>query len=458
MLLTPIDYILASVYIIFVIFVGLKVVKRNREENFLISNRELGSFSSAMTIGATKIGAGALITFSTLVFAFGYGALWLLAGYLFGYVVFYIFAWTLIKESHQKKYYTLADYFQSHFGKNGKNVALVIGIMCVIALSGWIVTNFVAGGKIISYITGFPFWLSLIIVAAIITPYLVAGGFNSTVRTDIIQYSALLIILGFLTYSFFSGNYSDVVTSYNNSLKLGEIISFFIIGLFFPLGSADLWQRAYATKNRKAFSSAIIIASLSFLFLGIMLANVCLHLRSFVLSQSLDPELGLVFGISKTLGVGFSGLWIIAFTSAVASSADTFVYTSSASLIQDVYGRVKKFTSMQCIKNIRFSILLFSIFGIISSLILRNVINVTFFFAGITMSLGAIAIISRLFKSLPLWSMLISGPFGFVCALTQILVFKISVFTAASALGGTFLILFFGLISFYFSKIKHILD
>lgn len=430
MILSPLDYFLISAFIGLGFLIGLRKSRVHQNENFLISDRSLGAFSSGMTIAASKIGAGAIILYSSLVFQFGYGALWLFVGYIFGYLIFYLFARNIREQSRRYGYYTLPDYFQKHFDHK---VSLIIGILCAISLSGWIITNFIAGGKMISYVTGLPFYAGIIIIISIIVPYLLRGGFDAVVRTDAIQYLAL-ITLGILIALALTKKMPTLEEINLTQMGLGKIISFFVTGLFFPMGSAELWQRVYATKNDKELKKALTIASATFIIIGTALSVICLRLRSVLNLETIDVDIGLISGISTVLGPGFAGLWIVAFLSAIISSSDTFVFTSANSWIQDVGENIKKTNPKYRINNIRKAIIFLSITGLLLSIYLENVISVTFLFAGITMMIGVISIITWQIKNINASAIYWGAIIGLISIVLQASIQGISVITAVTGL------------------------
>lgn len=390
-----IDYVVLIVYLVAVIAIGVIPGRIRGREAFLISDRRLGGLSSGFTIAASKIGGGLLVTYSTLVFAFGVEALWLFVGYLIGYALFYIFARRLHAESHEHQYYTMADFFQHRYGRR---VATIIGVMCAVSLVGWIFTNLIAGGQLIASITKFGPVSATALMAATTALYLVVGGFHAVVRTDVLQYFALFAILAIITVVLASGATPDREIALPSDLSVGRIISFILIGALFPMGSAELWQRAYAARSPRSLLVGISVASISFLALGLSLSYVCLRLRAIeVPGAGAAAELGLVAGVAKLLGPGLTGLWIIAFMSAIVSSADTFIFTTASAVVQDVMERVGFIPQHHRVRWMRAVICLLAAIGLLGAIAFKGIVSVTFFFAGITMSLGAIALMAWIF-------------------------------------------------------------
>jgi len=436
MSLSEIDYIVIAFYIAFNMLIGLWPISKDVAEEFLISGRNLSGISSGFTIAASKIGAGAIVTYGVLFFTFGMGAIWMYAGYIFGYVVFYIFAIRLHKESRLGCYYTLADYFQAHYGKCA---AVAIGIVSTLSLSGWVLTNMIAGGKLLAYCFGWPFQVSLCVVAIIVFSYLYAGGFRAVVRTDFIQYASILVLLVFLGIVVLVIEPAPHEPAEFAPMKLGKIISFFVIGLFFPMGSVELWQRVYAARNKESLKRGILIASFSFVVIVGALSVLFFKLAEAGISlDSNDVDVGLFSVVALQLPRGVIGLWFIAFVSAVVSSADTFMFTTSCSGVIDVWERVFGTQIGRRVSRVRILLIIVVIFGVLGSMILRNIVDVTFVFAGITMGLGVISFTAWVYPTVPRWGIVIACILANLGAVIQAIISGISATTAVTNLAIAF--------------------
>jgi len=414
-------------------------------EEFLISNRSLTGFDSGLTISATKIGGGLIITYSTLFFTYGLSALSMFVGYILGYYVFYRFARRLYDESSKFKYYTISDYFQRH---HGIKVGLLISTISVLTMTGWILTNLIAGAKLLEQLTNISYVVNIIGLCFVMLSYLVIGGYRAVVRTDIIQYGSLVAISVVIGLIFFESSISttEIVVS---DLSLKQIILFFILGLLFPMGSADLWQRIYSVKDSNSVIKAINIASVSFITVGLILSFLCYKLMQLDLQIiASDPELGLVLGVAEVLSTIKPALipfWYIAIISAILSSADTFIFTAASLIVQDMYKRFNDFDAVSKplqIYYIRVAIVSLSILAIIFSYLFKSVASVTLFFFSLTVIISVLAYFSWYLKikySLPYLIAGISGTLSVIIHTSYIK--EATTFTAAVAFFVTFVIM-----------------
>ena len=398
MKLTFIDYSIIIIYLLGLVWVGARRGQLAGKEAFLISGRKLDGLWSGFTIAASKVGGGLLVTYSALVFAFGVQAIWLFVGYIVGYFVFYWLARELLAESQRFQYYTFADYFAHRYGTR---VGLVIGVVCTLSLSGWIFTNLIAGGALFGSLTGIsPEWATIILLT-VISAYLFAGGFHAVVRTDFIQYLSILVILGIVCLVLLTLPAGPEVSISQTDMPLGRILIFFFVGALYPMGSAELWQRVYATRSQESLIKAVSIASGSIFLLGVVLSYVCLKLRHLgIVTEGTPPELGLVSGVAQAVGPTLAGLWLVAYASAIMSSADTFLFSTGSALSQDVLERAGLFPSSQPVRNLRIVLVFLYVATIVGTFLFKSVVDVTFFFASLTMTLGVAAVSSWLILEL----------------------------------------------------------
>ena len=431
------DNALVAVYLVALLCVGLWPGKIRGREAFLISERRLGGLVSGFSIAASKTGGGLLVTYSTLVFAFGNQALWLFAGYIIGYTLFYYYARTLQQEAREHDYYTMADFFQRRFGSAA---AIAVGAACAISLTGWIFTNLIAGGDLIAALTHLSPIAATVLLAAPMAIYLSVGGFHAVIKTEVLQYVAMMIVFFVIVVALARIDTSVMSPSATKDMPQVQVLNFIVLGALFPMGSAELWQRAYAARDRRGLLQGIAIASTTFVLLGLALSFICLRLREVTAEHGAAAELGLVTGVAHVVSPVIAGLWIVAFLSAIMSAADTFVFTTASSVVQDVLERAGIVRSENRIGALRVIILLLCVTGVVGAIAFRSVVTVTFFYAGITMSLGVVALCARFMHRLTGATIAAALLVGLIASVLEGAVTGVTVRTAAVNAGITALV------------------
>ncbi len=383
------DYLIIVAYFLLILVVGALTGRKQSKEDFLISGRKLTALQATTTIFSSRIGAAILLTYTALVYMYGMGALWYFVGSVFGLFVFYFFGLKVKKLADKEKFYTMPDFF---FFLKGRFAGYLATIITIIIMFGWVVLNFTAGAKLVSEYTPISYDLSVIIVGVIILAYLVAGGFDAVVKTDVVQTFGIFLLFVLMMYLLSTTSTKpDVIFMDLFSIPPMQIISFFLAGFFIPMASPELWQRVYAIKDKKNFRRSIIMSSLFYIIVGFILLLIGLVIRADI--PDIAPDTSLIVGFSKLLPVGLAGLSVVIIYSSVSSSADTYMFTAAASVTQDFLEHAGLTKKENLRKTMRWSMLGLMILGILLALVLRDIVDATFFFVSLTMSLGLLVLV-----------------------------------------------------------------
>ncbi|MFH0756375.1 MAG: sodium:solute symporter family protein [Bacteroidota bacterium] len=397
LLLRTADYLIITAYFLVILVVGALTGRKQEKEDFLISGRKLTSFQATTTIFSSRIGAAILLTYTALVFIYGMGALWYFVGSVFGLFVFYFFGLKVKKIADTQKFYTMPDFFLFFKGKTAGYLATIVTI---IIMFGWVVLNFTAGGKLVSEYTPISYNWSVLIVGLIILTYLLLGGFDAVVKTDVIQTFGIFLLFVLMIYLLSNPAIENPQVRAKDLFNLPtmKLVSFFLAGFFIPLASPELWQRVYAIKDKKHFRRSIAMSSLFYIIVGVILLLVGLIIKAEM--PLIDPNTSLILGFAALLPVGLAGLSVVIIYSAVSSSADTYMFTAAASVSQDFLEKAGLTQTAKLKVTMRFSMVILMALGIIMSLILKDLVDTTFFFVSLTMSLGLLILVMWIYPKI----------------------------------------------------------
>ena len=390
------DYLIIAGYFLIILIVGGLTGRKQEKEEFLISGRKLKSFQATTTIFSSRIGAAILLTYTALVYLYGMGALWYFIGSVFGLIVFYFFGIGIKKIADKERFYTMPDFF---FFLKGRTAGFLATIVTITIMFGWVVLNFTAGAKLISEYTPISYNFSVIIVGGIILLYLLAGGFDAVVKTDVIQTVGIFLLFVLMMYLLLTTESKPALAAGDLfSIPAGQIISFFLAGFFIPLASPEMWQRVYAIKDKKHFGRSIFFSSLFYIIVGFILLLIGLVIRADIPDIAADTS--LIVGFSRLLPVGMAGLSVVIIYSSVSSSADTYMFTASASVTQDFLEKTGLTKSQNLRRTMRYSLAALMILGVTMALILRDIVDATFFFVSLTMSLGFLILVMWIYPKI----------------------------------------------------------
>lgn len=260
--------------------------KETNKEGFFVGNRRMGVISSAMSIAATWIWAPALFTSAEKAYLNGWvGLFWFLVPNVACLILFIPFAKRIRKAMPEG--ITLSGFMAKKYqSKKVKNIYLFQLIVLSIFSSA---VQLLAGGKILSTITGIPFWGMTCILSIIAFSYSQFSGIKASVVTDMVQMIFMLVVcLIFVPWVLKMNNginsllrgLQGVTGAYIGLFDAKGLEVFFAFGLptaigliAGPFGDQCFWQRAFSIKEIKigkafllgAFLFAVIPLSMGIL-------------------------------------------------------------------------------------------------------------------------------------------------------------------------------------------------
>ena len=447
-MLGSVDYIFISMYFVIILFVGFWSSRKEDKEEYLIAGRKLKSFEATTTIFSSRIGAAILLTYTALVYLYGLGAYWYFIGSVFGLFVFYFFGKKVKKIGDKEKFYTLSDFFL--FTK-GKWAGYLSAIVVIIIMFGWVVLNFTAGAKLVQEYTPISYNWSVIIIGTIILAYLLAGGFKAVVKTDVIQTLGIFLLFILMIYLLIKSETKPKIEFAELfSIPTKEIVNFFLAGFFIPMASPELWQRVYAIENQKHFKRSLFLSSVFYFIIGFILLMIGMIIRIDIPDISADTS--LIIGFSKLLPIGLSGLSVVIIYSAVSSSADTYMFTTASSITQDFFEKMGIIKHNNLNKILRISMTILMILGVIMALLLRDIVDTTFFFVSLTMSLGFLIVILWIYPKINKYSVNLSIVFCLIGVILPAIIIGISTSLVIYAIIMCIVGLIIGMIYYFITK------
>ncbi len=268
--------IILVVYAVLMIGATVLMSKRSKDsQNFHVADRKLGLLSGAMSIAATWIWAPALFTSSEKAYSNGLpGLFWFLVPNVLCLIIFIPFAKRIREKAPQGV--TLSDFMATTYHSE-KVRGVYIGQLSLLSVLSTGV-QLLAGGKILSSITGIPFAVMTVILAVIAFSYSQFSGIKASVLTDTVQMILMLAVCAIFVPWALSGDgvanlinglggISGEYTSLFDSNGIAVLLSFGIptaVGLIAgPFGDQCFWQRAFSIKQNK-LSKAFLLGAVLF--------------------------------------------------------------------------------------------------------------------------------------------------------------------------------------------------
>lgn len=279
-------FVLSIYFIVMNVTTRIFTYKDNNVESFFVANRNIKTISSAMSIAATWIWAPALFVSAEKAYTTGIvGLFWFLIPNILCLLLFIPFAKKIRKE--MPRGITLSGFMSEKYKSNKVKGVYLFQLTSLTILSTGV--QLLAGGKILSTITGLPFPLMTVILAVIAFSYSQFSGIKASIMTDALQMILILAACAiFIPWALsMNTNVSSLVAGLAG--RTGEYASLFskkgaevffafglptAIGLIAgPFGDQCFWQRTFSINQRKigrAFLIGALLFSIVPLSMGIL--------------------------------------------------------------------------------------------------------------------------------------------------------------------------------------------
>ena len=253
------------VYAVAMLLVTVLMTKKESNiERFCVGNRDTGWLMASLSIAATWIWAPALFTSTENAYTKGFaGLFWFLVPNVLCLVLFIPFARKIRREMPEG--ITLSGYMHDKYKSKGVRNAYLFQLGALSILSTAV--QLLAGSKILSLLTGIPFWVMTIIMAVVAFSYSQFSGIKASMLTDAIQMVFMLIAsICFAVFGIkngggignvitglggFSGECGSLFSSKGLEIFLGFGLPTTIGLISGPFGDQSFWQRAFSVKKDK---------------------------------------------------------------------------------------------------------------------------------------------------------------------------------------------------------------
>ncbi len=459
-----IDISIFCVYLSAMLGVGFFFMRKNKNtEDYFVGGRKLSSLHIGLSVVATDVGGGFSIGLGGLGFTIGLSGSWLLFTGLIGAWLSGVFLIPRVSDLARKKGFLSFPQFLAHVFDG--RVALLAGIISAIGYLGFTSSQILAGAKLAaSTFNGLSLNNALLIMGVIAVGYTVLGGLKAVIYTDTIQWIILmsgLIFIGIPFAYFKIGGYDAIIDTLEpsflslTSVKWQQLVNwgFTIIPIWFI--GMTLYQRIYASKSTQAAQKGWLIAGLFeypvMAFMGAILgmfAQVAMENQMLpgYHAGNLDAEMGLPVLLKTVLPVGFLGIVLSAYFSAIMSTADSCLMAASGNILTDV---LKKHNTRRSLLFSQLLTLLIGLVALILALKMTSVLELMLHSYSFMVSGMIIPVLAALFTKSPdsnaaLASMIFGGTFTLILIIGS---FSLPLGLDANIFGITFSLLTYVLVN-----------
>ncbi len=358
-----------AIYFVFILSIGVySAFTIKTPTDYYVAGKKAGLIPVSGSLLATILGGSAILGTIELSQNIGWAALWFLFCAALGLFI-------LIPISkYVKRFgnYTLPELLGSFYGSK---VEFISSIIIPIAWLGIIAAQIIAAAKILSGLGFIDYSNAAILSGAIFIIYTLLGGQLSILKTDALQ--SVLIIAGLAALIFFSLENSgftdfekpEISSLFNSSFSLFDLVILILTySVTFVVGP-DIYSRLFCAKNEKTASRSILLVAL-------ILIPVSFGLTYLGIISQQTQSTGIVSFAGYLLPGWAYGLFIAALLSAVMSSADTTLLTSSMIVSELFTGDLNNKNSL---KSTRLIVVLMGVLSILIALFVTSIIQALLF-------------------------------------------------------------------------------
>lgn len=219
--LNGIDFAIIVVYLIGIIWYGIKKGKQQTSEDYFLAGRNMIWPVVGISLFAANIGSNTLIgltsdAFQTNVAVYNYE--WMAAVVLVFFAIFFLPFYL------KSKVYTMPEFIERRFDSRSRYLfsgITIIGNVIIDTASGLYAGNLIL--KII--FPGVPSWVIISLLALAAAAYTIPGGLSSVVHTEVIQ--AVLLVCGSMVLTYFCfkevGGWNGMIDGLNAMREAGSL-------------------------------------------------------------------------------------------------------------------------------------------------------------------------------------------------------------------------------------------
>lgn len=343
------DIIVIGLYLIFIIWWGLKNGKSNDSQSYFLAGRSMPWWIVGLSLFAASISSTTLIgqagdAYHTGLGVFNYN--------LTGVLVMVFFAICILPLYIRSKIFTIPEFLERRYDKRSRYYFSAICIVGNIFLDA--AGALYAAALILKLIMPeLDLQLIIIIFAIIAASYTIPGGLSSAINAEIIQAGILIagsIALTVICFMRGGDYFYDLYANGDMALKLirpltdtatpwlGLIVGMPVLGLYFWANNQTLVQRVLSSKTIDEGRKGVM-------FTGFLtLSTLVIIAIPGVIARDLFPGLekpDMVYPnmVLKLMPVGLLGVMLAALLSALTSTLSAILNSTSTLFTMDFYAQ-----------------------------------------------------------------------------------------------------------------------
>ena len=386
------DLLIIGAYLLLMVLVGVYSVRRIQNTgDYYVAGRSFGPLVLMATVCATIIGGSGLMGRAGVAYSSGFKAILTVVPYLLGMFIFSGLSGRISDIGMQYNLTSIPELFEVRFGKRAK---LILSVLIAFAMMGTVASQVTATATIIKMLggeIGLSYEMGAFIACVVFMVYTATSGLFGVVYTDVLQFYMLILFVYILIpavalfrvggISNFMANLDPALaTPYVDGSILGDIVTY----LVFTMAGAEMWQRAFAARDRRAAKRGMFLGTAVYgvtiilvYFMGVVAQQIIGDdvLAQYGSTDAVVPALAI-----QILPVGLTGLALAGVLSVIMSTADSYLLVSVQTCVHDigktVHPQMKERTEI--LLSRAFSIVL-PLGALVIALYIQNAYNILMF-------------------------------------------------------------------------------
>ncbi len=348
------------VYFAVMIFIGVKNSHSSRSVNgFVLGGRSVGPWLTAFAYGTSYFSAVIFIGYAgQFGWNFGIAATWIGIG---NAVIGSLLAWAVLGRrtrvmTQKLDSATMPDFFGKRFSDDKLKIAA--SVIVFIFLIPYTASLYKGLGSLFAMAFDIPYWVCIVIMAAVTAVYVLVGGYMATVWNDFVQGIIMLfgIVVVVVAVLMSKGGLSQAIVDLSQISaggQQGAYTSFFgpdLYGLIMVIiltslgtwGLPQMVQKFYTIKSERSVHTGMIVSTV----FALVVAGGCYFLggfgRLFVTDISAGYDSIVPAMLAESLAPILIALVLVLVVSASMSTLSSLVMSSSSTLTLDLIKGVKK--------------------------------------------------------------------------------------------------------------------
>ena len=346
--ITALDLGIIAFYLIAMVYIGVRCVKNIKNTgDYYVAGHSFGPIVLMATVCATIIGGSGLMGRAGVAYSSGFKAILTALPYLIGMFIFSGISGRISDIGFQHNITSIPELFEKRFGKTAK---IILAAMIAFTMMGTVASQVTATATIIKMLggeIGISYEMGSVIACVIFMVYTATSGLFGVVYTDVLQFFMLLLFVyilipvsSLIKVGGLSGYVANLAPELSKPYINGDIIGDIITYLVFTMAGAEMWQRAFAAKDRKSAKKGMFLGTAVY-----GLTIILVYFMGTVAHQIIGDDVLATFGSTdavvpalaiKVLPAGLTGLALSGILSVIMSTADSYLLVSVQTCVHDI--------------------------------------------------------------------------------------------------------------------------